>query len=186
MNATSRFDLSNPVLPDVADLDRPTSSRHLPRDWQKASEGESSGHENTNGKGKGKASRLGPNQAKLIAAMSGAMTTSLLSKQFLTFFCLPLELIADNTSDAFRRAQNPPTNGTAYPASLFRPKSRRGRMLPSVYPPFNELTPIRFSLRGRVFICLCNVLLIFNSLLLRIAIFSAQHFFNAKLKCHAS
>lgn len=88
------IDLTNPALPDIEDLDQPTLARHVDQggtslresdkgeyQWPESGSSHSSklkGYDEHTSTGDGPI--LGPFGAKVAAAMTGAVTTSLLSE----------------------------------------------------------------------------------------------------------
>jgi hypothetical protein len=83
-------DLLNPSLPDTDELNVSISRARLPGMSLRDGEYEwpESGPSSEPMEGKGKKRKVGPFGAKVAAAMTGAMTTSLLSGYFVSFVIL--------------------------------------------------------------------------------------------------
>lgn len=143
-----RPDLTYPLLPDAADLDSPrhplpvdhtraaTGSSNVPGgddfEWPEAGPSRLPAAEGPVSSGDVPQARLGPYGAKMVAAMTGATTTSLLSKSWTPSPFASRNAVLITRSDTVRRAEDTATDRPASPEDSLDTTTARRLVLPDI------------------------------------------------------
>ena len=143
----AQADLSYPLLPDPNDLSSPARSLHAVDDFDWPESGPSQPRK----------AKVGPFGAKVVAAMTGAMSTSLLSACSFTRLSSYHAISAvlwwaelTSRSDSLRCAQDPSPDCPTFPSDTLHPAHRR--LLPNLRP--HAQTPFDFCLTATATHCL--------------------------------